>query len=243
MNFGKIESIRAKRPSLAFTLIELLIVIGIIAILAALLLTALSRAKEKGRTIVSLNNVRQWILACQMYSDDNEDFFPYEGNPGAINAGLNLEAWYNTASSYANQPALKDLYAQNSPPMPGDRSIWICPSHRTAPIGAVTMKNPFFTYGFNNRMDPNGPDRFKREQVLQPSDTVVFTESGGDFSYASGVYTVARHNLRANLGFADGHVATVRSNDYRRDVLEDNAPEEWKIARTVYWFPFPDAPQ
>ncbi len=241
---GKTNLNRWKRSHpFAFTLIELLVVIAIIAILAALILTALSRAKEKGRTIVSLNNVKQWLLAVHLYSDDNDDYFPYEGNPGAIDAGLNVDAWYNTITTYANQPALKDLYAQNSAPMPGDHSIWICPSHRTPPLGAVTVKNPFFTYGFNNRLDPNGPDRFRRAQVLLPSDTVVFTESGGDFSYASGVYTVARHDLRANLGFCDGRVATVRSNDFRRAVSEDNAPAEWKTTRTVYWFPFPDAPQ
>ena len=78
INGQKISSNRDKKncASLAFTLIELLVVIAIIAILAAMLLPALARAKETGRRIACMNNLRQLGIASHLYVDDNQGTYP-----------------------------------------------------------------------------------------------------------------------------------------------------------------------
>lgn len=85
----------APRPRGAFTLIELLVVIAIIAILAALLLPALSRAKAKGKQAACINNMRQIGLAMRMYADDNEGMLPTTTHGGATNA-----SWIYQFSGY-----------------------------------------------------------------------------------------------------------------------------------------------
>ena len=118
----------------AFTLIELLVVIAIIAVLASLLLPALSRAKEKGRRAACLSNQRQWALAQTMYVDDSDGAFPAtkiaNGTPGTpSDYSEDTPRWLDlTDVEYSNRQSGKsygrDAWFNALPPYINSQPLW-----------------------------------------------------------------------------------------------------------------------
>ena len=103
-----------------FTLIELLVVIAIIAILAAMLLPALSAARERARATTCITNLKQCGLAFLMYIDDNDGITPI-GYTNVANT-----AWQTTLPVYTEQQTMWD----NSKPQPRPPyGVWSCPSN------------------------------------------------------------------------------------------------------------------
>jgi prepilin-type N-terminal cleavage/methylation domain-containing protein/prepilin-type processing-associated H-X9-DG protein len=157
------------KPSRGFTLIELLVVIAIIAILAAMLLPALAKAKQKANNIACINNLRQWGLAMTMYLGDDNGVFPLPkiatGTPGVPGYSENTphwsdfaafhaasqgdSVWYNALPSYVGGKALWEIAVnQNSPVFVNSKKIFDCPGV-TQPSENTDTNRLVFNYGMN----------------------------------------------------------------------------------------------
>lgn len=262
------ESVRPRRCRKigfdGFTLIELLVVIAIIGILAAMLLPALNKARQKAYAATCLSNMHQWGISFGLYSDDWNDYFPYEGQSGpgiaidTVGTGGfpgNSNAWFNVLPPYMNQPSLETLYHRGTPPTLRDRNIWICPSG-TNYVANPTTTASYLMYAFNSRMDPNntvGYDaRYRRSQLTEPTTTIIFAESpeGANFSVA-GAECPARHSGGANFVMGDGHSEWVAVYNYCRQPLpgctipfdsqNSTAGGDWKKGVAYHWYPFLNA--
>jgi prepilin-type N-terminal cleavage/methylation domain-containing protein/prepilin-type processing-associated H-X9-DG protein len=121
-----------KNPN-AFTLIELLVVIAIIAILAAMLLPALSHAKQRAQGVLCLNGGKQLMLAIIAYGSDNNDFFPPNPDDAGINPGYH---WCSGDASIGgpaefNSDILKDpQLCLLTGYLSGNTSLFHCPGDR-----------------------------------------------------------------------------------------------------------------
>jgi prepilin-type N-terminal cleavage/methylation domain-containing protein len=242
----------AERWRRGFTLIELLVVIAIIAILAALLLPALSRAKARAKTIACTSNLRQWGLAFRMYTEDNQDIVPEEGNTiKKINDPDNQEAWYNIVAPVAGQPSLVALYQSGHIPGVEGGSLYACPEAEP-PAFTPSLDKAYFMFGMNGRLcinrgsRPNGINT-RVTSVLRPCDTVFVAECNGNSptagaaqSNVTGQYAVGRHAGKGVFAMVDGGVRVYRTNDFVRTRDESNSAKlEWAVERKVYWYPSP----
>jgi prepilin-type N-terminal cleavage/methylation domain-containing protein len=237
----------AHNQASGFTLIELLVSICILAMLIAILLPAVFQARGVARRTACQSNLRQWVLAAQMYADYHHSQLPYRGQ--GVQPTTRLDAaddWINALPPMMDGATYNDLVSASQKPNAGNSSIWICPeAKRIDELGpneidknvlAQVDPTTFFAYGMNMALSTpyvGRPDRIDR---IGPLHLMVFmADSLGP--YCSTIpskydYTpIARHfGKTVNIAFMDGRVDAYAGDDVGCRIGDPKRPD-------IVWYP------
>jgi prepilin-type N-terminal cleavage/methylation domain-containing protein/prepilin-type processing-associated H-X9-DG protein len=184
---------------LGFTLVEMLVVVAISGLLAALLLPTLSKARGRAEAMACLNNTRQLGLAWQLYADDHEGFLAYNLGMNGSTFRTNLN-WVNNVMTWdlsSDNTNIATLTDASLGPYAGNASrIYHCPSDRSLStlqraagwdrrirsysMNAMVGNAGAFSAGGANTNNPGYKQFFKTTQIPRPAQIFVFLDEHPD---------------------------------------------------------------
>jgi len=205
----------------------LLVVLGIIATLAGLLLPAMTRVREHSRSLSCISNLHQWGFAVLTYASSNDGYLPRRGqgvNPTTIID--RPDDWFNALPPLLHEPSFYAVVSSHArPPV---SSVWRCPDSID---GGQTY---FWSYAMNMWLSTQKgpPDRLDK---VGPLSTMVFL-SDGPPDHCSTLPSnkpyspVPRHSGYVNICFLDGHVTSFASDYVGCGIGIPDVPDvRWKV--------------
>jgi len=202
------EPIRRAPGRRAFTLVELLMTVAIIAVLAGLLLPGIHRARNRALGVACRSNLKQWGVATLLFAADSNGLLPKDGTP---NGRSTEEGWYVDLPRVMGIPSYAEMPWRTNPAVPLGRSVWICPAN---PRRSNT--NNLFHYCLNQHVNGAGTGlQALLADVRQPAQTVWMFDNGrlaavaGPNNAHTNVHGRGCHFLRL-----DGHVERFPSSAF-----------------------------
>ncbi len=241
---------RQQRPNVpGFTLVELLVVIGVIAILIALLLPALSKARESASRTKCLSNQRQLVNALILFAHDHRGLTPVRGTTvgGSSVPVWPYELWRYATGSQSPAPPLKSY----NPAKYWNSTVFNCSTHRQPPrvvqgwdLGYIYAFNTFLKSAEDNKPILQRQDHaVKLFNIRRASEVFLFLEQGtidSNNQYQWAHYTAnslghtyrhtiptGHHSGGTNAVFADGHATFMRYGDWPRKPDGTFVVEQW----------------
>ena len=229
-----------RRVRRGFTLIEMLVVIGLIAVLISILLVALRGARENVRATQCMSNLRQIGLATQAYTVDYKNRLPYEDRG---DEAMGFICWIDVLHGDLDGDGQVDTTGYLEV-VDADETSLVCPS-------VLSGENfRFESYRINSKLSETNPTRpgydpqRRLDTIPNQSQTVAFFDAdvGGDRASFKGRWrekdndVAFRHNTSTILTFLDWHVERV-TKDELDDRSRDNTDIIWQIPQLGAWNP------